>query len=143
MHSTKLLAAGLLMIACAAHAAPAQYELADFSSEALMNQERATAIWKAQVDDKLRARLHKLYPVSKWGFISLVSGGFTPDKACVVTANVMMVPRTLGNRMAFQPYKAATTFASQAGASREQCRELAEAKLSEAIVAMGTSLISP
>ena len=107
-----------------------------------MDKDAAMAIWKAQVDDDLRVRLHRLYPVSKWGFISQVAGGFTPDMACVVTARALMVPRIPGSRLVFKPYKAATTFATQAGATREQCRDLAAAKLTEAIFALGSSLIS-
>jgi hypothetical protein len=143
MSIPKLLAAALLVTASASFAAPAEYLVMDHSSEVLMDEVGAMAIWKAQANDSQRARLQKLYPVSKWGFISQVVGGFTADKACVVTARALMVPRIPGSRLVFKPHKSATTFATQAGATREQCRELAAAKLTEAIVAVRSSLIVP
>jgi len=53
------------------------------------------------------------------------------------------VPRISRDRLVFKPHKTATAFATQAGATNEQCRELAAAKLKEAIVAVRSSLISP
>ena len=142
MHIPLLLAATLIAASSAALAAPARYLIADHSTEALIDKDSAVAVWKAEVDDQRRARLQKLYPVSKWGFISQVEGGFTDDKACVVTARAMMVPRIVGDRLVFKPAKSATAFASQAGASREQCRALAAAKLKEAVGAVASSLIA-
>ncbi|MBL8349872.1 MAG: hypothetical protein JNL87_06120 [Burkholderiaceae bacterium] len=124
-----------------ANAVP-EYLVIDHSSEALIDKAGALAVWKAQVDDDLRARLQTLYPVTKWGFVSQVAGGFTEDKSCVVTARALMVPRLPGSRLVFKPYKAATTFASQPGATREQCQALAAAKLKEAVVAIGSSLVT-
>jgi hypothetical protein len=143
MKSSKLLAAALLVSASAAFAAPPQYLIIDQSSAAVMDKDGALSIWKGQIDAKLLARLIKLYPVSKWGFISQVEGGFTADKTCVVTARAMMVPRIVGNRLVFKPSKTATTFASQAGANQEQCKALAGDKLKEAITAVGSSLVAP
>lgn len=143
MRNRNPLAAALLVTASAAFAAPAQYLAIDHSAEALIDKDAAIAIWKAQVDDRQRARLQTVYPVSKWGFISQVSGGFTPEKACVVTARALMVPRIAGSRLEFKPHKTATAFATQAGATREQCRDLAAAKLTEAIAALASSLITP
>ncbi|MGL6109299.1 MAG: hypothetical protein ACRC2B_04285 [Rubrivivax sp.] len=137
------MAAALLVGAGAASAAPARYLVLDHSSEALMSKAEAMAIWKAQVDDNQRLRLHKLYPVGKWGFISQVEGGFTSDMACVVTARALMVPRIRGEQLVFKPHKSATTFGTQAGATREQCRALAATKLTEAIDAVASSLIVP
>ena len=137
-----ILAAALLCTATASFAAPEQYLYHDHSSPALIDADSALAIWKAQVDDDMRARIQKLYPVSKWGFISQVQGGFTSEKACVVTARVLMVPRLVGSRLLFKPNKSATAFATQAGATQEQCRDLAAAKLKEAVVAMRSSLIA-
>ena len=143
MHTPKLWVAALAFFTAATFAAPAQYAFYDHSSPALIDTDSAVAIWKAQVDDSMRLRLQKLYPVSKWGFISQVQGGFTTDRACVVTARAMMVPRISANRMEFKPHKSATAFAAQAGATSEQCREIAAAKLKEAILAVRSSLIAP
>ena len=142
-HPLRLLAATLVFGAAAAAAAPARYLILDHSSETLIDKSGALAVWGSRLDDKQLARLKKLYSTSKWGFISQVEGGFTADKACVVTARAMMVPRISGDRLVFKPNKTATTFASQAGATREQCRELASGKLNEAIDAVASSLITP
>ena len=123
MHIHTLLASALLGAASAASAAPDPYLYQDHSSPALIDTATAITVWKAQVDDSMRVRLRKLYPVSNWGFISQVQGGFTSDKTCVVTARTLMVPRLVGDRLEFKPYKSATAFASQAGATREQCRD--------------------
>jgi len=143
MRSHLLLAAALLVSGTASFAASDQYLVLDHSSEALIDNAGAMAIWQAQANDDLRERLQKLYPVSKWGFVSQVVGGFTAEKACVVTARALMVPRLVGSRLLFKPRKTATAFATQAGATNEQCRELAAAKLKEAIVAVRSSLIVP
>ena len=143
MRSHLLLAAALLVSATASFAASDQYLVLDHSSEALIDNAGAMAIWQAQANDNQRERLQKLYPVSKWGFVSQVVGGFTAEKACVVTARALMVPRLIGSRLLFKPGKTATAFATQAGATNEQCRELAAAKLKEAIVAVRSSLIEP
>jgi hypothetical protein len=143
MHIPSALSAALLAVATLAAAAPSPYLILDHSSEALIDKAGALAVWQAQVDDVQLARIRKLYPVSKWGFISQVEGGFTAEMACVVTARAMMVPRIAGERLVFNPYKSATTFSSQPGATREQCRALAAAKLGEAIQAVESSLIAP
>ena len=49
----------------------------------------------------------------------------------------------LGSRLVFKPAKSATAFGTQAGATREQCRALAVAKLQEAIDAVASSLVAP
>ena len=41
----------------------------------------------------------------------------TADKACVVTARAMLVPRVLGSRLVFQPAKSATTFGTNANST--------------------------
>ena len=143
MHKPKLWASVLLCAGSATFAQPAQYLFQDHSSSALIDTDSAIAVWKAQVDDSMRVRLRKLYSVDKWGFISQVQGGFTPDKTCVVTARAMIVPRMSGNRLVFKPEKSATAFGTQAGASNDQCRELAAAKLKEAVLAIRSSVMAP
>lgn len=142
MHTLKLLAAALLVSASTAFAAPAQYLIVDRSSEALMAKDGALAIWKGQFDAKTMPRLAKLYPVSRWGFISQVEGGFTADKICVITARAMMVPRITGSRLVFKPSQSATAFGAQAGATQDQCKDLAATKLKEAVASVGSSLIA-
>ena len=135
-----LLAAAVLLSTSAAFAKPPQYLILDHSTEAVMDKAGALAIWKTQMDQKRVTRIAKLYPVAKWGFISQVEGGFTPDKACVITARAMLVPRIVANRLVFKPEKSATTFGSVANATVEQCKALAADKLKEAIAAVDSSL---
>ena len=141
MHIPKLLAAALLVSMATAHAAPRPYTIIDHSTEAVMTKDSALAIWKSQVDAKTMARLIKLYPATKWGFISQVEGGFTTDKVCVITARAMMVPRITGGRLVFKPSQTATAFGAQAGATLDQCKELAATKLKEAVASVGSSLV--
>jgi len=143
MHTRFAIAATLLIGGAAAAAAPAPYVFVDHSSAALLEAADARAIWMAQVDDSQRARIRELYPVSKWGFVSQVQGGFTPDKICVVTARVMMVPRSRGGRLDFKPTKSATTFTARPDATLEQCRSAASDKLTQAVQSLLTSLIAP
>lgn len=138
----KLLAATLLAGAFSTHAATPVYLVVDHSTQAVMDKAGAQAVWREQLDAKLVARLAKLYPVGKWGFLSQVEGGFTADKACVITARAMLLPRS-GKRMVFVPGKSATAFDHQPGATVEQCQALARTKLTEAIVAMRSSLVAP
>lgn len=116
--------------------APRVHLTMDHSTASLMDKATADALWKKH----LGARVAKLYPVPKWGFISQVEGGFDASKTCVLTARAMMVPRR-GKNLIFEPSKSATTFATQAGATVEQCRELAKTKLDEAIVSVRSSLL--
>lgn len=141
MQTPHVLAAALLAVSSAAFAAPAEYLFVDDSSRDLIDTASAVAIWNAQVDGSIRRRLQRLYPVSKWGFVSQVQGGFTRDGTCVVTARAVLVPRVLGSRLVFKPQRSATAFATHIGATREQCRELAAAKLKDAIQGIRASLI--
>jgi len=132
----------LLAFSSATFAAPAEYLFVDDSSPILIDTASAVAIWKSQVDDKSRLRLQKLYPVSKWGFVSQVQGGFTHDNTCVVTARAVLVPRVLGSRLVFKPQRSAMAFATKTGATKEECREVAALKLKEAIVGVRSALIA-
>ena len=141
MHIAKLLAAALLASASSTFAAAPAYLVLDFSTQAVMSKDNALAIWKAQSDDKLNKRLNKLYPVSRWGFVSQVEGGFTDDKICVITARAMMLPRS-GKSLLFKPAESATAFGAKTGATLDECKALAGAKLKEAIASVGSSLVA-
>lgn len=135
-----LVAAMLAGASSIALAAPPAYLMVDQSSAALMDKAAAQAAWQAEMPAKLTKRLFKLYPTGRWGFITQVEGGFTQAKACVVTARVMLVPRA-GKVLQFVPNKAATAFDSLPNATQDQCRDLAKAKLDEAITAVLSSLV--
>lgn len=131
----------LAALACAPTvfaASPPKAVLLDFSKDTLIDQ--ATA--KAVVADGIPAKLWKVYPASKWGFVSQVEGGITGAGVCVVTARVMMVPLTQAMKaVLFRPEKIATAFDAASGASAEQCKALAKSKLGEATQGVVSSLV--
>ena len=87
------------------------------------------------------AKLAKLYPPAKWGFLSQVEGGLS-GQTCVVTARVAMLPRTSPTRrLVWEPEKMSTTFDAKAGATAAQCSELARDKLKEALTSLMSSLV--
>ena len=136
MKPTSLFVALLLSGASMAQAAPAPYLLLDHSTETLMNEAAAQAMWK----DRLTTRLLKVYPAAKWGFLTEVEGGFDEAKMCVVTARAMILPRS-GKTLVFKPAKTATAFGAMAGASMDQCRALAKTKLGEAADGVVSALL--
>jgi hypothetical protein len=112
--------------------------LLDSSAEALIDGESAKAMLKEQIP----AKLWKAYPEEKWTFLSQVEGGLTKEGICVVTARVVMLPRTGTVRAAlWRPEKKATAFDAKPGATAEQCKVLARDKLKEAIGAVVSSLV--
>ena len=132
-----LFAALLLTSTSLTFAAPAAYLTLDHSTATLMDKATAQALWQ----EHLPAKLVKLYPIKKWGFVTEVEGGFDEARVCVITARAMMMPRS-GKTLVFQPARTATAFASQAGATMPQCRALAKAKLAEAIAAIESTLLA-
>ncbi|MEP6873146.1 MAG: hypothetical protein ABI887_02195 [Burkholderiales bacterium] len=137
MSTARLLTAVLLSTSASiAFAAPPAYLALDHSSATLIGKPAAMALWNAGVP----AKMFRLYPVGKWGFVSEVEGGFDDAKLCIVTARAMMLPRS-GKVLVFQPAKTATAFGTQAGASETQCQALAKAKLTEAIGALRSALV--
>ncbi len=107
------------------------------SSQAPIDAAGAVAVMAEAVP----AKVWKLYPASKWAIVSQVEGGMTGAGACVVTARVMLAPLTVTKKVILHPEKMATTFDTQAGATREQCGALARAKLKEATEAVVSSLV--
>jgi len=138
MFTARLLTALSITICTSiAFAAPAAPLTLDHSNTRLIDKSVALALWK----EAQTAKVVKLYPVARWGFVSEVEGGFDDAKACIVTARAMMLPRS-GKTLVFNPSRTATTFGMQAGATDDQCRVLAKAKLGEAITAL-YSVLAP
>jgi hypothetical protein len=127
----------LALAGTGALAAPSPYLTVDHSTEVLIDKAGALALWEANLP---AARLARLYPPRKWGFASQVDGGFTDARVCVITARGMLLPRS-GKALVFTPLRSATAFATQAGATRQQCSDLAHAKLTEAIGAVTAPLL--
>jgi hypothetical protein len=133
-----LLGAVGLLLATQAFAAPPKAKLLDFSNAVLIDSGTATAV----LDEGIPARLWKVYPASKWAFVSQVEGGITQSGVCVVTARVMMVPLTATLKaVLLRPQQIATAFDAMPNASGDQCKELAKSKLVEATQAVVSSLV--
>lgn len=138
---TLVLAAAAALGAAAAMAQPvreARSMLLDLSSDALIDAEGAKALLK----ENIPARVWKLYPEEKWTFLSQVEGGLTREGICVVTARVVLLPRTAAVRaVLWRPQQRATAFDAKAGASADQCKALAKDKLKEATTAVVSALV--
>lgn len=131
-HLACLIAAPLMALACtAAQAADPVYITLDHSTDGVMDKAAAQAVWNELLAGKT-VKLNKLYPTKRWGFVSEVEGGFNPAKTCVITARAMMMPVTMNKSLVFKPSKTATAFDALPNATREQCQDLAKAKLKEA-----------
>lgn len=120
--------------AAKAPAAP-KFAIMNSSTESLIDNAAATAIWNATLTPKVA----KLHPVKKLGYISEVHGGFDTTKTCVVMARAMTAPLK-GKTFTYEPKQAAVAFGSQAGATPEQCSALAKAKLTEAVQSIAMTL---
>ncbi len=135
-----LLAASVVCIALvtSAQAAPPKTMFVDHSSKALIDEASAKAI----LAEGFNARVLKVYPANRWGFVSQVEGGLTGNGTCVVTARVMMMQLTpTVKAMLFRPSKTATAYEAQAGSNAEQCKGLAKTKLKEAVQSVASSLV--
>jgi hypothetical protein len=137
MKPIRLSVALLAVVAASVQAAPPIYTVMDNSSPALMDQATAEGLW----NQRTSAKLIRLYPVKKWGFVTEVEGGFDDAKVCVVTARAMMLPRS-GKALLYRPAKTATAFGTHAAASPQQCKALAKSKLGEAIEAVSSALLA-
>jgi hypothetical protein len=142
MQAKQLLAALVIGASPMAFGAPAAYLTLDHSSDALIDKATTQAVWHEQLAGRLSKRLAKLYPPRKWGFVTQVAGGFNEGKTCIVTARVALVPRS-GKSVVFTPRKMATAFDAMPNATPQQCKNLARAKLVEAIGAVESSLVTP
>jgi hypothetical protein len=112
--------------------------LLDLSAETLIDAEGAKALLKENIPAKVWA----LYPEGKWTFLSQVEGGITGNGTCVVTARVVMLPRTGAVRaVLWRPQQTATAFDAIANASSDQCKALARDKLKQATAAVVSALV--
>ena len=129
-----------LMLATNAFAATPKPMSLDKSSSFLIDPATAEALWK----ENTPARVTKLYPMRKFRFVSEVSGGFTENKTCVVSARAMLLPVVLhpvqGTKVVYAPIKSASAFDAVPSLSREQCEELARARLKDAVQSVTSAL---
>jgi len=120
-------------------APPPKAVLVDHSMATLIESKAAIAM----LGESIPARVWKLYPANKWGYVTQVEGGFTASGTCVVTARTMIMALTPTLKvMMFRPYKTATAFDALPGASKEACRDLAKQKLQESINGVVSSLVN-
>ena len=137
MNHRLMLSIATLGLAQAAFAAPPKTVFIDHSTDTVMDEATAKAI----MAQGITPRVLKLYPASKWGFVSQVSGGLMANSTCVITARVMMMQLTPTLKaLLFRPEKTATTFDALPNASAEQCKQLAKTKLEEAVQSVSSSL---
>lgn len=132
-------AAVSLMVCLPALGADAPFVIADNSTPTLISKAAVDAVWHANLPE---ARVAKLYPAKKWGFLSQVVGGLVGGQTCVVTARAVMLPRTAPTRrLVWEPAASSTTFDSKPNMTPAQCSELAAEKLKEAVQSLATSLV--
>jgi hypothetical protein len=139
-HALKSIAA--LVLLATAGAAWAQgarnVEVLDYSTRSLISEDAAKKI----VDAVIPAKVWRVYPASKYVFVSQVEGGLTTAGICAVTARVMLMPLTpTAKAVLFRPHKIATTFDAVPSATAEQCRNVAAEKLKEATTAVVSALV--
>lgn len=112
--------------------------LLDQSSEELIDAASAKAVLEAKVP----AKVWKVYPQNRWTFLSQVTGGMTAQGICVVSARVVLLPRTSAVRaVLWRPKEVATAFDAKPGATLAECKALARDKLETATAAVVDSLV--
>lgn len=127
-----------LLIAAPAWAAGVKTNFMDHSNESLIDEASTKAVMAEAIPDKV----WKIYPASRYVFLSQVEGGLNASRTCVVAARVMVLPLTAtAKAVLFRPQKTATSFDAEADSSTEQCRSLAKAKLKEATLAVVSSIV--
>ena len=138
MKSAALLAT--LVLATSAMAADVKTNFLDHSNAALLDEKTAFAIMK----EAIPAKAWKLYPASKYAFLSQVEGGVNAGGTCVVAARVMVLPLTATVRAPlFRPLPKLTATAYDAipSAKMEQCQALAKEKLKTATEAVVSNIV--
>jgi hypothetical protein len=127
----------VLLLSTAAWAAGPKTNFVDHSSGLLI--EAATA--KAVMGENIPAKVWKVYPASKWAFVSQVEGGMK-GSTCVISARVMLLPLTpTVKAVLFRPQKTATAFDAAANSSTDACKAMAKDKLKEATEAVVSALV--
>jgi hypothetical protein len=127
-----------LLLSAAAWAAGPKTNLIDHSSGLLIDGEAAKAI----MGEHIPAKVWKIYPASKYTFVSQVEGGMK-GSTCVVAARVMLLPLTpTAKAVLFRPQKTATAYDAAPNSSTDACKTMAREKLKEATQAVVSSLVA-
>lgn len=127
-----------LLLSAPAWAAPVKTNFMDHSNGLLIDAATAKAVMAEAIPDKV----WKIYPASKYVFLSQVEGGMNASKTCVIAARVIVLPLTAtAKAVLFRPQETATAFDAKADSSTEQCKALAKEKLKEATIAVVSAIV--
>ena len=131
------LAVSALLLSAAASAADVKTNFVDHSNAQLIEADAA----KAVMGEAIPAKVWKIYPASKYAFVSQVEGGMK-GTTCVVAARVMLVPLTpTAKAVLFRPQKTATAYDALPNSSTDACKALAKEKLKEATGGVVSALV--
>jgi len=142
MKSAVLLSTLVLAVSAAtpAMAAGVKTHFLDHSNDALIDDKTAFAI----MGEAVPAKVWKIYPASKYAFLSQVEGGVNAAGTCVVAARVMVLPLTATLRAPlFRPLPklTATAYDAAPNSNAEACKAMAKDKLKTATQAIVSNII--
>ena len=129
-----------LLLSASVFAAEVKTNFLDHSNDALIDDATAFAVMK----ESIPAKVWKIYPASKYVFLSQVEGGVNAAGLCVVAARVMVLPLTATVRAPLfrpLPKMTATAYDAIPGATAEKCKALAKDKLKEATGAVVSNIV--
>ncbi len=129
-----------LLLSAAVFAAEVKTNFLDHSNDALIDDATAFAV----MNESIPAKVWKIYPASKYVFLSQVEGGVNAAGLCVVAARVMVLPLTATVRAPLfrpLPKMTATAYDAIPSASADKCRTLAKDKLKEATGAVVSNIV--
>ena len=129
-----------LLLSASVFAAEVKTNFLDHSNDALIDDATAFAVMK----ESIPAKVWKIYPASKYVFLSQVEGGVNSAGLCVVAARVMVLPLTATVRAPLfrpLPKMTATAYDAIPGATAEKCKALAKDKLKEATGAVVSNIV--
>ena len=129
-----------LLLSTPVFAADVKTNFLDHSNDALIDDATAFAVMK----DSVPAKVWKIYPASKYVFLSQVEGGVIAAGLCVVAARVMVLPLTATVRAPLfrpLPKMTATAYDAIPGATAEKCKALAKDKLKQATGAVVSNIV--
>lgn len=129
-----------LLLSASVFAAEVKTNFLDHSNDTLIDEASAFAVMK----ESIPAKVWKIYPASKYAFLSQVEGGVNAAGLCVVTARVMVLPLTATVRAALfrpLPKMTATAYDALPGATVDKCKALAKDKLKEATGAVVSNIV--
>ena len=129
-----------LLLSASVLAAEVKTNFLDHSNDALIDDATAFAVMK----ESIPAKVWKIYPASKYVFLSQVEGGVNAAGLCVVAARVMVLPLTATVRAPLfrpLPKMTATAYDAIPGASADKCKTLAKDKLKEATGAVVSNIV--